>query len=333
MKAHRLVMAAIGVAFLAAVAQAADFPGSKDPPGFKRYEGSQIVHYVTSSYAEYKLDRDGGWGKTETVEGAVTRVVYLVPPGPSPLEVFRNYEQMLSDAGYTQTYELKSDAITVIHDWWFEQFFETVEKHNSLGYAGFEACCQGAFTPEYATYHSDQNGQRKDVALYVADAVAFNWGAPDFPKTPIAVKKGQVVVAVDVITGKAIENKMVSAADMADSLATKGSVDLYGIYFDTDKTDIKPESKPTLDQVAELMKIDRSLKLEVSGHTDNTGAAEHNMKLSEGRAQAVVDALVKNYGIDASRLQAKGYGDTKPVAPNDTEGGRAKNRRVELRKL
>src|SRR5208282_610721 len=315
MKFRHVLSFVVGLLLIAGAALAADLPGSKDPPGFKRYEGSHIVHYVTSSYAEYKLDRDGAWGKTETVEGAVTRVVYLVPPGPSPLEVFRNYEQMLSDAGYTQTYELKSEAVTVIHDWWFEQFFATVERHNSLGYAGFEACCQGAFTPEYATYHSDQNGRTTDVALYVADAVAFNWGAPDFPHAPIAVKKGQVVVAVDVIAGKAIENKMVSAADMADSLATKGTVDLYGIYFDTDKTDIKPQSKPTLDQVAELMKIDRSLKLEVSGHTDNTGTAEHNLKLSEGRAQAVVDALVKNYGIDASRFKPRATATPCPSHP------------------
>jgi len=81
------------------------------------------------------------------------------------------------------------------------------------------------------------------------------------------------------------------------------------------------------------LKIDRTLKVEVAGHTDNTGTADHNQTLSEGRAKAVVDALVKDYGIDAARLQAKGYGATKPVAPNDTDDGRAKNRRVELRKL
>jgi outer membrane protein OmpA-like peptidoglycan-associated protein len=71
----------------------------------------------------------------------------------------------------------------------------------------------------------------------------------------------------------------------------------------------------------------------VAGHTDNTGDKEHNAKLSDGRAAAVVQSLIKTYGIDAARLQAKGYGDAKPVGPNDTEDGRAKNRRVELRKM
>jgi outer membrane protein OmpA-like peptidoglycan-associated protein len=119
--------------------------------------------------------------------------------------------------------------------------------------------------------------------------------------------------------------------DIAKSIRETGKVDIYGINFDVDKTNIKPESAPTLEQVAKVLKDDPSLKLEVAGHTDNTGGAEHNMKLSGGRAAAVVAALVKQYGIAAARLQAKGYGDTRPVASNDTDEGRAKNRRVELR--
>ena len=82
-----------------------------------------------------------------------------------------------------------------------------------------------------------------------------------------------------------------------------------------------------------MLKIDRSMRLEISGHTDNTGGADHNQKLSEGRAAAVVDALVKKYGIDPARLQAKGYGDTMPVAANDGDANKAKNRRVELKKI
>jgi outer membrane protein OmpA-like peptidoglycan-associated protein len=157
------------------------------------------------------------------------------------------------------------------------------------------------------------------------------------PSLEARVKKevGSVLVSVDVVTAAAVQNNMVEvkAADIADALATKGFVDIYGINFDVDKTDVKPDSKKTLDEVASLLKIDRSLKLEISGHTDSTGDKAHNMQLSEGRAKSVVDALVKQYGIDAARLSAKGYGDTKPVASNDTDDGRAKNRRVELRKL
>jgi len=151
----------------------------------------------------------------------------------------------------------------------------------------------------------------------------------------LTLKPGQVIVWVDEIAAKAVGINMVEvkAADMADALATKGNINLYGIYFDTDKTAIKPQSDKTLGEVASLLKIDRSLKLEIGGHTDNTGDKNHNVKLSQDRAAAVVAALVKTYGIDAARLHAQGYGGNKPVASNASEDGRAKNRRVELRKL
>ncbi|MFI4933534.1 MAG: OmpA family protein [Caulobacterales bacterium] len=125
----------------------------------------------------------------------------------------------------------------------------------------------------------------------------------------------------------------VHAADMAAALKANGLIDLYGVYFDTDQTSIRQASATTLGEVAALLKSDPSLRLEISGHTDNSGAKAHNMTLSEGRADAVVAWLVGQYAIDASRLVAKGYGDTKPVAPNDTPANMAKNRRVELRKI
>jgi outer membrane protein OmpA-like peptidoglycan-associated protein len=125
----------------------------------------------------------------------------------------------------------------------------------------------------------------------------------------------------------------VLAADMAGALQAKGLVDLYGIYFDTDQAFVKPESANTLTEVANLLKSDPTLRLEVAGHTDNSGTADHNQKLSQDRATAVVAALAGQFGIDAGRLVAKGYGDSKPVAANDTPDNMAKNRRVELRKI
>jgi len=149
------------------------------------------------------------------------------------------------------------------------------------------------------------------------------------------MKPAQVIVWVDEIAAKAVAINMleVKAADIADALATKGNINLYGIYFDTDQTAIKPASDKTLGEVATLLKIDRSLKLEIGGHTDSSGDKNHNLKLSQDRAASVVAALTKTYGADATRLHAQGYGGGKPIASNATEDGRAKNRRVELRKL
>ncbi len=125
----------------------------------------------------------------------------------------------------------------------------------------------------------------------------------------------------------------VTAAAMNSSIASTGQVTIYGITFDFDKADIKPESKTQLDEIAKVLAANAALKLRVIGYTDNKGTADHNLKLSQQRADAIVSALVKNYGIAADRLSAIGAGSNAPVASNDTEEGRAKNRRVELLKL
>jgi outer membrane protein OmpA-like peptidoglycan-associated protein len=104
---------------------------------------------------------------------------------------------------------------------------------------------------------------------------------------------------------------------------------LNNIFFDTDKFDLKPESKEELAIVVDLMKTNAGMVIEISGHTDNQGAADYNLKLSESRAKSVVSYLVAA-GVPAARLKFKGYGDSKPSAANDTEEGRAKNRRIEL---
>ncbi len=117
---------------------------------------------------------------------------------------------------------------------------------------------------------------------------------------------------------------------MAEGINTSGHVAIYDIYFDFDKADVKPESEPALKEITKLLQQDPKLKLYVVGHTDNVGSLEYNMKLSQQRAEAVVGELVSKYKIAADRLKAGGVGPLAPVTSNDTEEGKAKNRRVEL---
>lgn len=134
-----------------------------------------------------------------------------------------------------------------------------------------------------------------------------------------------------VIEEQALQQVIVAnAAVLAAELGTAGRVALYGIYFDVDMAVVKPESEPALKEIAALMTQQPQLQLFVVGHTDNSGTLEHNMKLSQARAQAVVETLVRTHGIDRARLTAHGVGPLSPVAPNVTEDGRARNRRVEL---
>jgi len=117
---------------------------------------------------------------------------------------------------------------------------------------------------------------------------------------------------------------------MADDINTTGHFTVYGIFFDVNSFTIKPESEPTLKAISEMLKTKSKLNLYVIGHTDITGDLDHNMKLSESWAQAVVDALVKDYGISANRLIAKGVGPLSPVSTNKSDEGKQLNRRVEL---
>jgi len=136
---------------------------------------------------------------------------------------------------------------------------------------------------------------------------------------------------VTTVKAKGMAQEMRATAEvMANDISSTGHFAVYGIHFDTDRAEIKPESEPALAEMAKLLKNDPALSVFIVGHTDNTGTFEHNMKLSHDRAASVVNALVGRHGIAASRLRAVGDGPTAPVASNDTEEGRAKNRRVEL---
>lgn len=140
---------------------------------------------------------------------------------------------------------------------------------------------------------------------------------------------GQYILTI--VEKAAMVQELVANADaFADSLKTTGHIAVEGIYFETGKSELKPESTAAIAEVAKLLKGDAGLKLYVVGHTDNAGTLEGNMKLSQSRAQSVVQALVKSHGIDAARIKAYGSGPYTPVASNDSEEGRAKNRRVEL---
>lgn len=120
------------------------------------------------------------------------------------------------------------------------------------------------------------------------------------------------------------------AGAWANSIRETGKATLYGILFDTGKSVIKPESEATIGEIAKLLKSDSKLKLYVVGHTDGVGALADNMKLSQSRADAVVQALVSAHGIAASRLSGQGVGPLAPAASNASEEGRSLNRRVEL---
>lgn len=121
-----------------------------------------------------------------------------------------------------------------------------------------------------------------------------------------------------------------NAEVFSNDIRTTGHAAVYGIYFDTGKATIKPESVHAMSEIAKLLNADSGLNVYVVGHTDNVGNVDSNIRLSQDRAEAVLQALVREHSIPPARLRAHGCGQFAPVASNDTEDGRAKNRRVEL---
>jgi|WetSurMetagenome_2_1015567.scaffolds.fasta_scaffold180586_1 OmpA-OmpF porin, OOP family len=126
------------------------------------------------------------------------------------------------------------------------------------------------------------------------------------------------------------QDVVADASSLANSIKETGKAAVYGIYFDTGKSDIKAESAPALAEIAKMLQANAAMKLYVVGHTDNVGTFDSNIKLSNSRADAVVKELTTKYSIAAARLQSFGAGPVSPAASNLTEEGRAKNRRVEL---
>ena len=118
-----------------------------------------------------------------------------------------------------------------------------------------------------------------------------------------------------------------------EALAADGRVATQGIYFDTGSDQIRPESAPTLKEIAAMVSEHEGLRLGIEGHTDNVGAAAGNLELSKRRAEAVKAYLVNALNVEAGRLEASGFGSTKPAQANTTAEGRQTNRRVELVKL
>ena len=146
------------------------------------------------------------------------------------------------------------------------------------------------------------------------------------------IQKDRALAELVVIAPEQMEERMafVNALEMSRSLDESGRVALYGIYFDTDKNTLRPDSLPTLQEIVKLLSANPQMKIHVVGHTDNQGTPDYNLDLSRRRAASVVRELTAKHAIAADRLDSFGCGWYAPITSNDSDEGRAKNRRVEL---
>ena len=310
--------------FAAASLGAADLPGSADFPGIMRYKGSQIIRYENINFERYlvplgplqPIDGKYKFEKSEPFEGRIVRISYRVPGGPSrsSLEVFRNYVEALQSAGWEVRWKASGKEETGED---FSTVYENLSGNNQLfSYSGGKGNALVARQPQ----------TKITAVLFVT---SFEMGALG---NDVEVNAGDVIVQLDVLEPRAMEQQMVTlqSSEMVQSLSSTGRVAIYGIQFDSNKVEIKPESDPTLEQIAKLLGEKPGLKILVAGHTDNVGTFDFNRDLSQRRAASVVAALTGKYHVGADRLLPFGVSSAAPVASNESEPGRAKNRRVEL---
>ena len=292
--------------------------GPADHPLFSRYPGSDVLFNESRAYDEFNLitaavPGEGGPKKYPEafrhLEGKVTRIVYRAPPEHSTLEVLHNYEEALQGAGFESLFKCTNQECG-------DGIDQTAPLPPAVMLMAYNKGDQ-----RFLAAHRSRDGTDVHVGLYVVRASSIGGDNHD-----------RILYELDVVESGEMKTGLVhvNAAAMAKGLDAEGHIALYDVYFNTDKADLKPESDMALVEIAKLLSGDAKLKVLIVGHTDNVGELAYNQSLSERRARAVVDALVKKHAIAPARLTAVGVGMAAPLASNDGEAGRARNRRVEL---
>jgi outer membrane protein OmpA-like peptidoglycan-associated protein len=340
-----LPLAAMGTAAAQTAVPSADEKGA-DLEWLKRYAGSVILEFKQAEFDE--VDFVAGTLKPQegmdeynnalrvpesiiTLQGGMTRFVYLLPEGRSPLEAVEGYR---TELGTDPIFSCKEEQCggakgNAVDSGGNQQgLINHVYKRGDIP--------EKLYSPAWCVLTSRNTGQR--YALLKTGA-----GAPEAHVSVFAAAvsqdsgdckafNGRVIAIVTVLEGKAREQNMetVTAEKIGGDIASAGRIALYGVLFDTDKATIKPESEPQLAEIAAFLNANAGTEYLVVGHTDNQGAIDYNIGLSDRRAKSVIEALAARHGVDASRLIGAGVGMASPVAANTDDAGRALNRRVEI---
>lgn len=301
-----------------------DMAGCEDHPLITRFPDAHIVWCGEEKLAEYHVavGKISGYRQIDEwidLEGQVFRYNYELHNSEATVsEVYQNYRNALLRANFeilTMGQDPKRTARSEVGG---VSYIGTAFIKNPLGQETKTKLFLGSSSSEGSAYIAAKMARPTgDVHVVVA---IYKQSATN------------MVVQVDIIEATVLEDGQVSVNPeyIAKQIEAFGTVALYGIYFDFDKADIKPESKPDLDAVAEYLKKHPEVNLYIVGHTDMKGTLVYNLTLSEKRARAVVDVLVADYGISRGRLEGKGVGPLSPKSHNRDDNGRKLNRRVEL---
>jgi outer membrane protein OmpA-like peptidoglycan-associated protein len=301
-------------ALAAAQASRPEPAGSRDHPLVGRYDGSRIRGYEQTAFDEARVITgpvqkrgDVTDQNSVMVAGRQTTIVYNGPEARSPLEVIGNFSQTLAARGFEPVFACHRESCG--------------DRTGNFLWAALTVRrpLQSLMNPvwdsgRYAAFRLTRAEGNVWATVYVQQAA------------------GRLETRVEVVEVRGMETdriRVLGADELKSALDATGKVALYGIFFDVDKAEVKPDSKPQVDAIVAFLRANASVGVVVAGHTDNQGAFDYNVGLSQRRAQAVTRALVAA-GVSAARLTAFGAGMSSPVATNGTSEGQGRNRRVEI---
>jgi OOP family OmpA-OmpF porin len=275
-----------------------------DHPLIAAYEGSKIYSKKNKEYDEYELfmgyDKQQKAYISQTLEGKITQILYVNPAERSALEIYRNYQQAIDKEGAEIIFECNQKKNLQCMNSYVGANLRSKFNINSIGNNTGRYMVSKLKNEQYSAY----------LVIGVIDKY-----------TDI-----HVIEVRDMETDKVTFNLQT----MQNDIDKQGFVVIEGLYFDTDKSELKGSSKEALEITAMLLNQRPELDFFVVGHTDSQGDLDYNMNLSKGRATAVMLALINDYAIAQSRLLAYGVGPLSPIASNAQAAGMSKNRRVVL---
>jgi len=302
---------------------AQDKEGCEDHPAISRYPGSVIEWCKTDNYLPYSVPVGpvtgyraiGEWVETE---GRVTRNFYSLKGERTHPEVWKNYRDALDDAGFEVIAEGMFPERNVRGEIGGGSWLGVYYTKNPFGKPGAVGKLVSGTSSSGGTGAVFGKKERPEDTMYVLVSLEQH-------------SKDEVATLITVVETKQAETGLVvaNAEAMGKDIEELGRTVLDGLMFEHDKATLMAESKAALDEIARFLNS-TDKKFYVVGHTDSVGSFAYNDKLSTDRAMAVREALIQDYAIAADRLEAHGIGPLVPVFSNGTDGGRAKNRRVEL---
>lgn len=326
----RLLPFALLFSALSAQAQVEDLPGSADHPLISRLSGSHLVAFDEQEFERYSL-MTGLWNPKENqyrareVEGRISRRVYIAPENVTLLTAYRNFEQAIRASNLKvifscltpkcDPYGRTANGILTLSPARFNAHYYNIRNLVEFGYISAEGSWQGR--PVWLA-----------VGVGLRKAASIDYRVKGKPQR--GLPSDRIVFSIDIIEQETMATGLVTVDQLTSGIAASGKVVLDGLYFDTNRTELKPESEAALQPIAAFLKQNPAARFFVAGHTDVTGNYAANLKLADGRAHAVVQALVTRHGVPAAQLTAVGVGPVAPAASNAAEAGRALNRRVEL---